>query len=240
MKPPEKTKADKVKYSIVVAVYNSEECLEEAFNKIIETMETLEGKSEIIFVDDCSTDGSAEILQRLSSLDSRVKVFRSPSNKGHAISLQKGFDESHGEIIVSLDDDLQQSPDDIPKLIAKLNGGFDVVCGWRTPRKDPLQRVIISKIGNFIMRKTTGIPLHDIGCTLRAYRKNTVNNLALHRGDISFIPYILFKRNHKITEVKIKHLKRFKGISSYSSLSIILMEIQGYIRLFLKERRGTI
>ena len=228
-----------VKYSVIVAVFNSEKCLERLFHTLREALQTLPGESEIIFIDDCSTDGSAGILQRFASSDMHVRVFRFASNKGHALALKHGFDEARGEIIVSIDDDLQQDPADIPALIAKLNEGFDVVCGWRMPRKDPLQRIVISKIGNYIMRKTTAIRLHDIGCTLRAYRKDIVKDLSLQdRGDISFIPYILSRRTRKITEVTINHRESSEGKSRYNCLAIIFMVLYSYIRLRRRSGHG--
>lgn len=221
--------------SIVIPVFNEEQAIQLLYDKLKNILEAFGRESEIIFVDDGSKDRSYEILKQLAGIDKNVRVFRFDSNNGQCKVLEKGFHEARAETVVTMDGDLQNDPADIPKLITKLNEGFDVVCGWRRSRKDPWPKVLKSKAGNYLQRKITKINLHDISCTMRAYRKNIVKDIILkNRYDIGLIPYILSKRTNKITEVEIGHYKRLFGRSKYGFFSSCFGAICNYVRLIRK------
>jgi len=164
--------------SIVVPVYNEEECVLPLCRKIREACEPLGKPYEIIFVDDGSCDGTFEVLHQIHSQDGRVKVIRLRKNYGQTAAMAAGFEHAQGGSIVSMDGDLQNDPADIPRLLAKLEEGYDVVCGWRKDRKDKLiSRKIPSMVANWLIGKITGVPIHDNGCSLKAYRAEIIKKL---------------------------------------------------------------
>lgn len=195
-------------------------------------LKTLGMKNEIIFIDDGSTDDSNKILNNIVAVDETVKIFTFESNKGQGKALEKGFQEAQGEIIITIDGDLQNDPADIPKLISKLEEGYDLVCSWRFRRLDAWPTILKSKIGNYIMNRIMSTKLHDMSCTLRAYKKDIVKGLILNdRHEVGFIPYILSKRTSRIAEVKVKHNRRIFGKSKYSFLSTMISVVKSYIKL---------
>jgi glycosyltransferase involved in cell wall biosynthesis len=218
--------------SIVIPIFNEEKAIQILYDKIKNMLKVSGKESEIIFVDDGSRDGSYEILKQLADIDKSVRVFRFDSNKGKCKGLEKGFHEARAEVIVTMDGDLQNDPDDIPKLISKLNEGSDVVCGWRWSRKDPWHKVLKSKIGNYVQRKITKIKLHDISCPMQAYKRGIVKDIIFqNRYDDFFLPFILSKYTNRITEVKIRHYQRPFGKSKYSFLTTSLEVVRNYIKL---------
>ncbi|OGW75962.1 MAG: hypothetical protein A2Z72_04675 [Omnitrophica bacterium RBG_13_46_9] len=234
-------KIGQIKLSIIVPIFNEEKSILILYNKIRETLKTFDVKSEIIFVDDGSTDSSCKVLRYLSKLRSDIRFFEFNLNKGQHKAIEKGFHEAQGEVVVTIDGDLQEEPRDISKLIAKLDEGFDVVCGWRSVRKDSWLKVLKSKIGNYLHRKITKLELHDMSCTMRAYRKSLVKNLILQeKYEVGFIPYILSKYTKRITEVKIKHHKRAFGKSKYGLLATTIGTIRCFIKLILGNAKNRI
>ena len=218
--------------SIVIPVYNERKSINILYGKIKNMLKTFGEKSEIIFLDDGSTDDSYKILQELSSIDENVRVFRHGTNQGQCKAVEKGFREARGETIVTMDGDLQNDPDDIPKLISKLNEGFDVVCGWRWSRKDHWHKVLKSKIGNFFQRKITGLKIHDIGCSMRAYRRRIVKDIIFqNKYEVSLLPLMLSRHTNRITETKIKHYERPFGESKYGFFKMSFGVIRDYIKL---------
>jgi len=225
---------EQISLSIIIPIFNEEGSITILYSRIKEVLITLGRKNEIIFVDDGSTDTSKNILKDLAAADKSVKVFTFESNKGQAKALEKGFREAQGDIIVTIDGDLQNDPAYIPKLISKLEEGYDLVCGWRSPRLDSGPKILKSKIGNYILSKAMSAKLHDMSCTLRAYRKNILQGLVLKdRHEIGFIPYILSRRTSKITEVKVRHNKRIAGKSKYNFLSTMLGTIRCHLRFVI-------
>ena len=202
--------------SLVVPVYNEAENLVPLCQRIQAVIDPTGWTYELILVDDGSTDSSAEILTGLHAQDARIKVIRFRRNFGQTAALAAGFDYAHGEVIVSLDGDLQNDPADIPRLITKLNEGYDLVNGWRFNRQDPfLHRRLPSHIANRIIGWTTRVKIHDYGCTLKAFRREVAKGLKLYGEMHRFIPALVGDLGAKITEMPVTHHARQRGISKY-------------------------
>lgn len=179
-------------------------------------MERLRRSYEIIFVDDASTDRSFDLLANLVETDHRLKVLRLRRNFGQTAALAAGFDEASGDVIVSLDGDLQHDPDDIPLLLEKIEEGYDIASGWRKQRVDnAVTRKIPSRIANWMMKKASGVDLHDFGTTFKAYRSEVLKDINLY-GDLHrFIPALASQYGARIAEVPIKNIPRPSGESHY-------------------------
>jgi glycosyltransferase involved in cell wall biosynthesis len=202
--------------SIILPVYNEEENLELQYKQIIETVTPLKKKFEIVFVDDGSSDSSFKILTLLAKKDKRVKVIGFRRNFGQTAAMAAGIDYSQGEVIVFMDSDLQNEPADIRKLLDKIDEGYDVASGWRLNRQDKLiMRKIPSRIANKLIAKVTGIPLHDLGCSLKAYRADVLKKVKLYGEMHRFIPIHASWIGAKITEVPVGHHARQFGKSKY-------------------------
>jgi len=202
--------------SVVLPVYNEEESLELQHKAVTEAVKKLNKTYEIIFVDDGSVDSSYEILKSISSKDKSVKLVRFRRNFGQTAAMAAGIDHSKGEIIVFMDSDLQNEPGDIGKLLEKIEEGYDVVSGWRANRQDKLiSRKIPSKIANWLIAKVTGVPLHDLGCSLKAYRGDVLRQVNLYGEMHRFIPVHASWIGARITEVPVGHHARQFGQSKY-------------------------
>ena len=202
--------------SLVIPVYNEEENLKLLYQKLKETLEPLGKEREIIFVDDGSQDNSPKILDQLARKDPHVKVIHFRRNFGQTAALAAGFDLAQGEIVVTLDADLQNDPADIPKLLGKMEEGYDVVSGWRKDRKDPyLSRILPSTMANWLISKVTGVKLHDYGCTLKAYRQEVVKELNLYGELHRFLPALASWMGVRIAEIPVTHHPRRFGKSKY-------------------------
>ncbi|MBI1738846.1 MAG: glycosyltransferase family 2 protein [Acidobacteria bacterium] len=205
-----------MRYSIVVPVLDEQENIPPLYVKLTEVMDALGEPYEIVFVDDGSRDQSFRVLSDIYESDRRVNVIRFRRNFGQTPALKAGFDFARGEIIITLDADLQNDPEDIPGLLAKLAEGYDIVSGWRKDRKEPwLSRRIPSIIANGIMAWLSGVPLHDFGCTLRVYRREIIQDLPLY-GDLHrFIPALASWSGARMTELVVHHHPRHRGSSKY-------------------------
>jgi glycosyltransferase involved in cell wall biosynthesis len=202
--------------SVIVPLLNEEENIEVLYRELIDQLRELGQEFEIIFVDDGSTDRTFEILSKVQKDDSRVKVISFRKNFGQTAALSAGFDHARGDIIVTLDADLQNDPQDIPKLLGKLNEGYDLVNGWRFDRKDTfLTRRLPSIVANKIISLITRVTLHDYGCTLKAFRKEVTKNIRLYGEMHRFIPAIASGMGVSICEVKVNHRARKYGKSKY-------------------------
>lgn len=202
--------------SLVVPVYNEVENLTPLYERVREVLDPTGWTYELILVDDGSTDGSDRMLADLHAKDSRVKVLRFRRNFGQTAALAAGFDYAHGEIVVSLDGDMQNDPVDIPRLVAKLNEGYDLVNGWRLDRQDPfLNRRLPSQIANWIIGLTMQVKIHDYGCTLKVFRRDVVKNLKLYGEMHRFIPALVGDVGARITEMPVTHHPRKRGTSKY-------------------------
>ncbi len=202
--------------SIVVPVYNEVENISLLIEKLHQTASSLSLSYEILLIDDGSTDGSWEKLMECSKDRPHFRLIRFRRNFGQTAAMSAGFKESKGDIVITLDADLQNDPADIPKLIEKMNQGFDVVSGWRKERKDPfINRRLPSIIANYLISKITGIKLHDYGCTLKAYRRHIIDNLHLYGEMHRFIPALASWVGGTIEEVPVSHNPRRFGSSKY-------------------------
>lgn len=202
--------------SVVLPVYNEEESLELQHRAVTEAVKKLKRTYEIIFVDDGSVDSSYEILKKISASDKNVKLVRFRRNFGQTAAMAAGIDHSKGEVIVFMDSDLQNEPEDIGKLLEKIEEGYDVVSGWRANRQDKLiSRKIPSKIANWLIAKVTGVSLHDLGCSLKAYRGDVLRQVNLYGEMHRFIPVHASWIGARITEVPVGHHARQYGESKY-------------------------
>jgi glycosyltransferase involved in cell wall biosynthesis len=202
--------------SVVIPIYNEEENLLLLYQQVQETLSALGRAYEIITVDDGSSDGSFRVLTHLHRQDPRLKVIRFRRNFGQTAALAAGFAYASGDIVVSLDGDLQNDPADIPRLIAKLEEGYDLVSGWRVNRQDPfLRRRLPSQIANRVISFTTRVKLHDYGCTLKALRKEMAKGLMLYGEMHRFIPALAGDLGAAIAEIPVNHRPRHQGRSKY-------------------------
>ena len=205
-----------MKISVVIPVYNEEENLTLLHDELTEVMKSLDRPYEILFVDDGSKDTSLAILQTMQENDPKVVVVQFRRNFGQTAAMSAGFDFSSGDVIITMDGDLQNDPHDIPRFLEKIEEGFDVVTGWRYERKDKfLSRRLPSIIANKIISWTTGVTLHDYGCTLKAFRKEVIKNIRLYGEMHRFIPAIASGMGISFTEIKVNHRARQFGTSKY-------------------------
>ena len=208
--------------SIVIPVFNEAENLEELHAQIVTSCRSLGKRSEIIYIDDGSQDESYAVLQRIQKQDRSVRLIRLRKNFGQTAALSAGFDHARGEVIITLDADLQNDPQDFGLLLAKLDEGFDLVAGWRVKRKDKfLTRRFPSAVANWLISRITKIKLHDYGCTLKAFRRDVAKNINLYGEMHRFIPAIASHMGVKIAEVKVNHRPRRFGKSKYTMFRTI-------------------
>lgn len=201
--------------SAVVPVLNEEESLPEFYKRLSSSLSKIERSYEIVFVDDGSSDGSLPLLQSYAKKDSHVRIFSFRKNQGKAEGLTLGFQMAKGDYIVTLDADLQDVPEEIHKLYKKAQEGYEVVCGWRKDRKDPLKKVISSKLFNTAAKWFWGLDLHDYNCGLKLYTREAAKSLRMYGGMHRFIPLLAFGQGFSVTEVAIEHKERKYGKSKY-------------------------
>jgi glycosyltransferase involved in cell wall biosynthesis len=205
-----------VDLSIVVPIYNEEESINALYVKITEALLGSGIEYELILVDDGSSDHSYMLLKSIAIDDSRLKVIRFRRNFGQTAAMAAGFDAASGRVVVPMDGDLQNDPTDIPRLLAKIDEGYDVVSGWRKDRKDTfINRKLPSMIANGLISKFTGVHLHDYGCTLKAYRKEVLEGINLYGEMHRFVPALASQVGAKVTELPVKHHPRLYGTSKY-------------------------
>jgi glycosyltransferase involved in cell wall biosynthesis len=203
--------------SVVIPVFNESENLEELHRELVAALESTGRAFDVILIDDGSTDSSWTVLRSLQQKDGRVKLIRLRRNFGQTAALAAGFDHARGGIIVSLDADLQNDPNDIPSLIQRIDDGFDIVSGWRRSRKDKFfSRRVPSLIANTLISRLTGVRLHDYGCTLKAFRSEVIKNIKLYGELHRFIPAIASQLGVRISEVEVNHRPRKHGKSKYT------------------------
>jgi len=201
--------------SIVVPIYNESENITLLINEIFDVMGKHKLDFELIIINDGSVDNTINVLETIS-LEKQLIVINLRKNYGQTAALAAGFDNSNGEIIVTLDGDLQNDPNDIPNLVTKINEGYDLICGWRFERKDKLiNRRIPSKIANRLIGKVTGIFLHDYGCSLKAFKREIIKDIKLYGELHRFLPVLANIEGAKIKEIKVNHRKRKYGYSKY-------------------------
>ncbi|BCL60943.1 dolichol-phosphate mannosyltransferase [Desulfomarina profundi] len=202
--------------SIVIPLLNEEKNIPLLYQELNEVLSAIDHEYEILFIDDGSTDRSLELLKEIQEKDSHVVVISFRKNFGQTAAMAAGFDYAEGDVIITMDADLQNDPHDIPKLLVEIEAGNDVVTGWRYDRKDAfINRRLPSIIANKIISKTTGVNLHDYGCTLKAFKKEVIKNVRLYGEMHRFIPAIASGMGIDFTEVKVNHRPRRFGSSKY-------------------------
>jgi glycosyltransferase involved in cell wall biosynthesis len=211
--------------SVVVPVYNEERSVALLVDELRSALEPLGREWEAVFVDDGSTDGSFGALTRLHAANDNIRVVRLRRNFGKATALAAGFEQAAGDMIVTIDSDLQDDPSEIPRLLAKLDEGFDLVSGWKTRRRDPWTRRLLSRIFNAATGRLSGLRLHDMNCGLKAYRAEVVRGLSLYGELHRFLPVLAHHRGFRIAELPVNHRPREHGRSRYG--------LERYLRGFL-------
>jgi dolichol-phosphate mannosyltransferase len=201
--------------SVVIPVYNEVESLAVLHGELNAVATAQQYDAEFIFVDDGSDDGSWEAIRRLAAVDSKVRGIRLRRHFGKAAALNAGFHATRGEIIVTLDADLQDDPREIPKLLEKLNQGFDVVSGWKQVRHDPAHRVFASRAFNWLVSRMTGVRLHDHNCGLKCYRREIFDEVRLYGELHRFVPVLAAARGFRVGEVAVNHRPRQFGRSKF-------------------------
>jgi len=205
-----------MKISIIIPVYNEEESLSELYSELDAVLKDREWDSEIIMVDDGSSDRSAALIADLSARDPRVRLVKFARNFGQTAAILAGIDRATGDVLIPMDADLQNDPKDIPRLLEKIDEGYDVVSGWRKNRQDRLwSRKVPSLLANRLISRWTGVSLHDYGCTLKAYRATALKGEQLYGEMHRFIPIYASWRGGRITEIEVNHRARQFGESKY-------------------------
>ena len=211
-----------ISYSVVIPVFNERPNIIPLYRELKPVMDRLGKKYEILFIDDGSRDGTFKTIRKLSVNDMNIRAIRLRKNFGQTAAISAGFHHSRGKIIITMDGDLQNYPADIPILLAKMDMGYDVVSGWRYDRKDPkLTKKIPSKISNRLARRLTKLNLHDFGCTLKAYRKEAVENIELYGEMHRYIPAVVAWQGYAVGEVKVRHRSRKYGETKYSGKRLL-------------------
>lgn len=206
--------SEKPDISIIIPFLNEKDNLPVLYTELKEVLGRLNIPSEIIFIDDGSRDGSSERVQAVCEKDDSVRLIKLNRNFGQTAAISAGFDYAEGEFIVPMDGDLQNDPADIPKLLSKLNEGYDVVSGWRKNRRDKtISRKLPSLIANFVISWISGVHLHDYGCTLKAYKKNILREMRLYSEMHRFIPIYAHWSGGRVTEIPVNHRARRWGAS---------------------------
>jgi glycosyltransferase involved in cell wall biosynthesis len=213
--PTDEKSANKTDVSIVIPVYNEEESIEELISKIDEMTREFRYSCEIILVDDGSSDRTWELIEKLKQSNDNLRAIKFRRNYGQTNAMVAGFEYSRGRFIVTLDGDLQNDPADIPMLIEKIEKGYDIVSGWRRERKDHFARVFPSIVANKLISWTTGVRLHDYGCSLKAYRADCIKSLEAYGEMHRFFPALAKLTGAAVTEVPVRHYPRRFGVSKY-------------------------
>jgi len=200
------------KVSFIIPVYNEEESLPLLHDGIVKNVGT---EYEIIFIDDGSTDKSCEVVRGLHEKDNNVRLLAFRKNFGKAAALQAGFTACSGDIVITMDADLQDEPTEIPKFIEKISEGYDVVSGWKQKRNDPLEKRLPSKLFNAVVSKLSGVKLNDFNCGFKAYRKEVIKSINVYGELHRYIPVLAYRKGFNITEISVLHNARQFGKSKY-------------------------
>jgi glycosyltransferase involved in cell wall biosynthesis len=210
------TVAQAIDLSVVVPIYNEYDSLPVLLAAITEMLESMALPYEMLCVDDGSTDGSGDRLRQLKLNYPHLRAVILRRNYGQTAAMAAGFDYAKGSVIITMDGDLQNDPTDIPRLLAKLNEGYDLVSGWRKDRQDnTLTRLVPSKMANWLIARVTGVRLHDYGCSLKAYRAEVIHDMNLYGELHRFLPALAFIEGARITEIPVQHHARQFGTSKY-------------------------
>jgi glycosyltransferase involved in cell wall biosynthesis len=224
----------KVYISVVIPIYNERANLLPLCEEVTDVLLGMKEPCEIIFVDDGSSDGSAELLDELGAQAENIKVLHFRRNFGQTAAMMAGIDHASGSIIIPMDGDRQNDPADIPRLLDKLAEGYDVVSGWRSERKDKrFSRVMVSRVANAIISKFSGVELHDYGCSLKAYRRDVIEGVRLYGEMHRFIPVYARWQGARVTEIPVNHRARTEGKSNYGLERILKVVLDLLVVQFL-------
>lgn len=201
--------------SVVIPLYNEDESLMELSYKLYKVLDMMQCNYEVIFIDDGSTDDSYKKIKEINSKNSRFHCIRFRRNYGKSAALAAGFAEAKGDIVITMDADLQDDPDEIPSLIQKLNEGYDLVTGWKKVRYDPFIKKHTSKLFNYVTSKVSGVKLHDFNCGLKAYKKDVVKNVKIYGEMHRYVPALAHLSGFKVTEKPVKHHARKYGVTKF-------------------------
>jgi glycosyltransferase involved in cell wall biosynthesis len=211
--------------SVVAPAFDEERSVALLFEELQAALDPLGTPWEVVFVDDGSTDGTFAALTRLHDANENVRVVRLRRNFGKSAALAAGFEQARGEVVVTIDADLQDDPAEIPRLLAKLDEGFDLVSGWKSRRRDPWTRRVLSRIFNRLASVVSGVTLHDVNCGLKAYRAEVVHDLRIYGELHRFLPVLAHERGYRVAELPVNHRPRNHGRSRYG--------LERYLRGFL-------
>ena len=225
--------------SVVVPVYNEEQSLRPLYDALTGALDRLGQSYEIVFVDDGSRDGSFATLKALHDQDQRVRVIRFRRNFGKTPALVAGFSHARGDIVFTMDADLQDDPEEMAKFLDKLDDGYDLVSGWKYPRHDPITKTFPSFFFNRMVSMTTGVRLHEINCGFKAYRREVLEDVKLYGELHRFIPVLAHERGFRVTEVKVRHHKRQYGKSKFGARRFLRGFLDLIMVLFLKQYLQT-
>lgn len=203
--------------SVIIPLYNEEESLKELSYKLYQVLDGMNCNYEVIFIDDGSTDSSYKKIQEINSKNSRFHCIKFRRNYGKSAALAAGFNEAKGDIVITMDADLQDDPDEIPELIKKLNEGYDLVSGWKKVRYDPFIKKYTSKFFNFVTSKVSGVKLHDFNCGLKAYKKDVVKSVQIYGEMHRYVPALAYLAGFKVTEKPVKHHARKYGVTKFGA-----------------------
>jgi len=216
-----------VDISVIIPVYNEVKALAALYRELTDVLGGLEKSAEIFFIDDGSRDGSSAVLDELAHSDARVQVLHLRRNYGQTAAIMAGFQHCTGDVIIPMDADGQNDPADIPRLLNKVSEGFDVVSGWRINRDDRFSRRLASMVANRLISSLLGVPLHDYGCTLKAYRREVIEDVRLYGEMHRFIPIYAAWEGARVTELPVTHHPRLHGKSKYgfSRISRVFLDL---------------
>lgn len=221
--------------SIVAPVFNEEESISHFYRELKKTLSLIKDSHEIVFIDDGSFDNTLNILKELAKKDSKIRIYSFRRNHGKAEALTFGFQKSKGDLIITMDGDLQDKPSEIPNLLNKQREGFELVSGWRKNRKDSFAKIIFSKAFNFVASAFWGIKLHDYNCGLKIYTREAAQSLNLYGGMHRFIPLLVAEAGFRVTEIPVIHEVRKYGKSKYSAMKVLTQMPDMMTMLFLSK-----
>ena len=225
--------------TVIIPTYNEEGSIEELYRRLTTMLEGSASAHELLFVDDGSIDSSLQIIRKLRENDRRVKIISFSRNYGKSPALDEGFKAAKGEIVVTIDADLQDNPDEIPAMIAKLDEGYDLISGWKRDRKDPITKTWPSKLFNFTTSVVSGIRLHDFNCGLKAYRREVVKRIRIYGELHRFIPVLAGWEGFRIGEMKVSHFERRHGKSKYGARRLLNGMFDLMTVMFITRRSTT-
>jgi glycosyltransferase involved in cell wall biosynthesis len=201
--------------SIVIPLYNEEQSLPELTKRIYEQLQGIKKKFEIVFIDDGSTDNSYNVLTQLKPEYPQIHIIQFKRNFGKSAALSEGFNTAQGDIVITMDADLQDDPEEIPRLIKELDNGYDLVSGWKKKRNDPISKTIPSKLFNVATRHLTGIKIHDFNCGLKAYRREVIKAIPVYGELHRYLPVLAHWLGFRVGELVVKHHARQHGYSKF-------------------------